>query len=125
MEKNKALKEFTSCICNSICCYDYKDCPRKSWNTAMSSSRRIKLVNNRDECPLMQFEAEKGEWLENGLVRPPSIEAMWFMCEHCKHSDVHDGIVDIEPALEKICVDCPVFNLREIMIEVEGESSVS
>ena len=81
----------------------------------------------------MQFPAEedmdKRSWQERGLdhslPRELTADDTWLICGHCKYAENDGDIIDIGKNLMNICLDCPVFKLRESLEESAAEAACS
>ena len=113
LQKDEALKLMAVSLCSHACFRDEKSCPRANWNKAKEI---YPLLPAKEECPVRQIQAElrDGDPEDHHML---SLEATWFMCEHCKYSVVKDGLVDIGPALQEHCSDCPVMAVRNILMQ--------
>ena len=107
-------KNTVSLICTKTCSRKDDACPRAGW---CADEKYLPLINE-GPCPLLQFSVEK----ETEYVPRLTEDDTWAVCGQCRFSEAKNGLVSIEAAYEKHCMDCPVHHYRECLAEQEAEA---
>ena len=124
----KNIKKIVSEICSHECafCAHREGCKREDWNNPMIKCAPLSKCGSDDECPMLQFDAEK---LDPNLHMPLAyrltIADTWQVCDNCKYGDSLDGETPFEEGFMKHCIDCPCYSIREAMEENEAEARMS
>lgn len=111
-------------ICNHDCvgtCHK-NTCPRGSWAKPVFPITPLPQVGNDTECPMMQFPVNQDDSQKNTSI---TIKDTWNICRACKYPTKTADEINLEPAFERHCMDCPVHQIRDALHERYTEADCS
>ena len=118
-------KETAEILCTTYCFCGY-NCGKPHGQGILKVQT---LLGDGTKCPLAKYgiTPQPPKSLLNGY-KSPSVDDLWDLCADCEHSrlraDQGQLIIDLSE-FETKCIDCPVQQTREDILEAEAEANMS